>query len=114
MDQDTFLGLPGGAKQEALLRAVILSNKRQGEKYGLSQLTPSELEEDIRATPLPEIVARRRSDAFHLRSFRQTRIAGSVRLDQKGILLFQTPFDRGWRAVQNGQAAPVLKWMSDC
>ena len=109
MDEKMFLLLPGGEKQEALLRAVVLSNEGGAEKQGLSQLTISELEEDIKATPLPEVVAARRNTAFHLNSFHQTGIAGSVRLDQKGILVFQTPFDHGWRAVQNGQVAPVLK-----
>jgi uncharacterized membrane protein YfhO len=109
MAEDVFLRLPGGEKQEALLRAVVLSNENEAEKQGLSQLTVSELEEDIRATPLPDVVATRRNTAFNLNSFRQTRIAGSVRLDQKGILVFQTPFDRGWRALQNGQVVPVLK-----
>jgi uncharacterized membrane protein YfhO len=109
MDEDMFLRLPGGEKQEALLRAVVLSNQNEAEKQGLSQLTVSELEEDIRATPLPDVVAARRKTAFDLNSFRQTRIAGNVHLDQKGIVVFQTPFDRGWRALQNGQVAPVLK-----
>jgi uncharacterized membrane protein YfhO len=32
-----------------------------------------------------------------------------VRLDQKSLLILQTPFDRGWRAFQDEQAVPVLK-----
>jgi hypothetical protein len=109
MDEDTFRRLPRGGKQEALLRAVVLSNQDEAAKQGLSQLTVSELEQDVRARPLSDVVAERRSAAFDLNSFRQTHIAGSVRLDQKGILVFQTPFDRGWQAWQNGQAAPALK-----
>jgi uncharacterized membrane protein YfhO len=109
MDEDTFRRLPAGGKQEALLRAVVLSNQDEAAKQGLSQLTVSELEQDVRARPLSDVVAERRSAAFDLNSFRQTQIAGSVRLDQKGILVFQTPFDRGWQAWQNGQAAPALK-----
>lgn len=109
LDEDTFLRLPAGGKQEALLRAVVLSNQNEAAKQGLSQLTLSELDQDVRATPLSDVVAARRSAAFELNSFRQTHIAGRVRLDQKGILVFQTPFDRGWRAWQNGQATPVLK-----
>lgn len=109
MVEDAFLQLSSGEKQEALLRAVVLSNKDEAAKGGLSTLAVSELEQDIRSTPLPDVVAARRNTAFNLNSFRQTRIVGNVRLDQKGVLVFQTPFDRGWSALQNGQTAPVLK-----
>jgi hypothetical protein len=107
--EDVFRQLPREEKQEALLRAVVLSNENEAGKQGLSQLTVSELEQDIRATPLPDVIAARRNTAFNLNSFRQTQIAGTVRLDQKGIVVFQTPFDRGWQASQNGRATPVLK-----
>jgi uncharacterized membrane protein YfhO len=109
MAEDVFLQLPSGEKQEALLRAVVLSNKDEAAKERLSTLAVSDLVQDIRTTPLPDVVAARRNGAFKLNSFHQTRIAGDVRLDQKGVLVFQTPFDRGWSAWQNGQAAPVLK-----
>lgn len=109
LDEQTFLRLPAAGKQEALLRAVVLSNQNEAAKQGLSELTVSELEQDVRATPLSDVVAARRSAALELDSFRQTHIAGTVRLDQKGIVVFQTPFDRGWRAWQNGQDAPVLE-----
>ncbi len=107
--EDIFLKLPAREKPEVLLRAVVLSNKSEGEKFGLSPVILSDLEQEIRNSSLADVVAARRKTALDLISFRQTRIAGSVRLDQKGILVFQTPFDRGWRAVQNGQVATVLK-----
>lgn len=109
MDEDMFRGLPGGEKQEALLRAVVLSNEMGAEKQGLSQLTTPELERDITTTPLQDVITVRRNTALDLKSFRQTRINGSVHLEQKGILVFQTPFDRGWHAFQDGQAMPVIR-----
>ncbi len=109
MDEDTFRRLPAAGKQEALLRAVVLSNQTEAAKQGLSELSVAELEQDIGSTSLPDVVAARRRAALELNSFRQTDIAGRVRLEQKGILVFQTPFDRGWRAWQNGEEAPVLK-----
>jgi len=109
MREDVFLRLPSGGKQEALLRAVVLSDEKEAEKLGLSQFTVSELERDITATPLLDVVAARRNAAFNLTSFRQTHLEGSVRLEQRSILVFQIPFDRGWRASQDGQVTPVLK-----
>jgi uncharacterized membrane protein YfhO len=107
--EDLFLQLPPEEKPEALLRAVVLSNKNEAEKRGLTPITSSELERDIKDTSLPDVVAARRDSALSLISFRQTRIAGTIRLAQKSILVLQTPFDRGWRALQDGQVAPVLK-----
>jgi len=109
MDEDIFVRLPSGEKQEALLRAVVLSNENEAAKQGLSPLTVSELEEDIRATRLSDVVAARRKTALNLASFDQTKILGSVRLDQRDILVLQTPFDRGWHALDDGKEAPVLK-----
>ena len=109
IEEDVFRQLPTGAKSEALVRAVALSKENEAEKQGLAQMTTSELERDIRDTPLPDVVAARRDTALVLTSFRQNRIEGTVRLGQKSILVLQTPFDRGWRALQDGQAAPVLK-----
>jgi hypothetical protein len=47
------------------------------------------------ADPIPESIA--------------MRVLHELNQRQKGIVLFQTPFDRGWQAWQNGQATPVLK-----
>ena len=67
------------------------------------------MKQEIRATSFSEAVSLRRNNALNLTSFRQNRIDATVRLDQKSILVLQTPFDRGWRAFQDGQAAPTLK-----
>ncbi|HEY2138654.1 MAG TPA: YfhO family protein, partial [Chthoniobacterales bacterium] len=64
---------------------------------------------EIRASSLEEVVATRRKSALELTSFRQNQIEGNVVLEQKGVLVVQTPFDRGWEAWQDGKPAPVLK-----
>ena len=51
-------------------------------------------------------VEKRRETALSLTSFRQTRIEGTVRLDQKSILVLQTPFDRGWMLHRMGKRRP--------
>jgi hypothetical protein len=92
-----------------LLRAVVLSNEREGEQQGLTQANLSDLEQNPRNFSLADVVAARRKTALELTSFSQTRFEGNVFLDQRSILVLQTPFDRGWRAFQDGQAMPVLK-----
>jgi uncharacterized membrane protein YfhO len=107
--EDAFLKLPPGEKPAVLLHAVVLSNESEGEKQGLTQTNLSDLEQDARNLSLADVVAARRKTALELTSFGQTRFAGNVFLDQRSILVLQTPFDRGWRAFQDGQAVPVLK-----
>jgi uncharacterized membrane protein YfhO len=107
--EDVFRKLPIQQKPEILLRAVVLSDKGDAEKLGLSQAVLSDLEQEIRTTSLADVVGARRQTSLKLTSFRQTRIEGTVKLEQKAVLVVQTPFDRGWQAWQDGKAAPVVK-----
>jgi hypothetical protein len=109
LSKDIFLKLSARAKPEVLLRAAVLSNENEGEKLGLSPIAPSDLEQEIRNSSLAEVVAARRKTALNLTGFQQTRIEGTVHLERKGVLVIQTPYDRGWHAWQNGRAAEVLK-----
>jgi hypothetical protein len=107
--EDAFLKLPASEKSGVLLHAVVLSNKSEGEKQGLTQANLSDLEQDARNFSLADVAAACRKTALQLTSFGQTRFEGNVFLDQRSILVLQTPFDRGWHAFQNGLAVPVLK-----
>jgi uncharacterized membrane protein YfhO len=106
--EEMFLQLPSSDKPLALLHAVVLSNQL-AQHYRLPQMTLEELRQQISTTPLPDTIAARRTAALIVHSFRQTRIDGTVRLDQKGVLVLQTPFDIGWHAFENGRPAPVFK-----
>src|SRR5207237_4150695 len=44
-----------------------------------------------------------------IRSFSQNLIEGTVRCDNNGVLLFQTPFDSGWRIRVDRQPASAMK-----
>jgi uncharacterized membrane protein YfhO len=107
--EDIFLKLVPREKPEVLLRAVVLSNQSEGEKLGLSPIVLSDLEQEIRDSLLAEVVAARRKAALELTLFQQTRIEGKVVLERKSVLVVQTPFDRGWHALQDDRAAAVLK-----
>lgn len=107
--EDAFLNLPAAEKAAVLLRAVVLSNKSEGDKQRLTEADVSDLRQDARNSSLAEVVAERRSTALELASFGQTRFEGKVSPNRRSILVLQTPFDRGWRAFQDGQTAPVLK-----
>jgi len=108
ISEDVFRQLPDWAKPIALLHAAVLSDKRTADEKGLSQLTDGEIKGQVIETAFPSIVMERRSTALNIRSFRQTRIDGTIQLNQRSMLVLQTPFDPGWHAFQDGQSAPVL------
>jgi uncharacterized membrane protein YfhO len=107
--EDVFLKLPAAEKAAMVLHAVILSSEDEASKHGLSQTNLIDLEQEARDLSLAEVAVARRKTALNLTSFSQTRFEGDLSLDHKSILVLQTPFDRGWRAFQDGQAVPVLK-----
>jgi len=107
--KDIFLQLPSSVKPEALLHAAVLSAQSGADKLGLSQLSLDELKRQMSTTSIPDVLAERRAMAMSIHSFGQTRIEGTIRGNQNAIVVFQTPFDAGWRAFSDGRPAPTLK-----
>jgi Bacterial membrane protein YfhO len=107
--EDLFLHLPSRAKPEALLHGVVLSEQDAAHQSGLSQLSFDELMQQMSIGSIPDALAERRATAMNMHAFRQTRIDGTIRLNQNGIVLFQMPFDAGWHAFSDGRAIPTLK-----
>jgi uncharacterized membrane protein YfhO len=107
--EDMFMQLPKWAKPPALLHATVLSERDAAAELGPSRLTMDDIKYQVIETSLPDIAAKRRSTALNIRSFRQTRIDGTIQLNQRSVLVLQTPFDPGWHAFQDGRVAQVLK-----
>ena len=107
--EESFLQMPPWARQLALLCAVAVPGKDIRDQGGLSQISLDDLKERMRDISVPDLLAERRSSALSIRSFRQTRIDGTVRLEEKGIMVLQMPFDAGWHAWADGRTVPVLK-----
>jgi len=109
LPEDQFLQLTRDAKEQYLLATVILESNEQAKAAGLKRVTVAEMERELAVSWYPTLVQQRRASALRLASFTQNRLEGSVRLDQDGVLVLQTPFNSGWRAFQDGQPKPVLR-----
>ena len=107
--EDIFLHLPSRAKPEALLHGVVLSEQDAAHQSELSQLSFNELMQQMSEASIPDLLAERRAAAMNMHSFRQTRIDGTIRVIQNGIVVFQMPFDAGWHAFSDGRGIPTLK-----
>jgi hypothetical protein len=109
ISEDIFLQLPSSVKSEALLHAAVLSAQSAANKPEISQLSLEGLKQQMSNISVPDALAERRATAMNIRSFGQTRIDGTIRVNQNGIVVFQTPFDAGWHAFIDGGARPTLK-----
>jgi len=111
--EDAFRKLAPGEKSAVLLFVAVLSSEDEAKKYGLTPQDLADLEQGVRNLTtdlsLADVAVMRRKTALQLTSFSQTRLEGTVLLDHKSVLVVQTPYDRGWHALQDGQATPVLK-----
>lgn len=104
-----FLQLPIDGKEKAMLAVAILDPANLSAVEGLQPVTASDLEKEFAASSIPAIVQQRRTSALYPSSFAQSRLVGDIRLEQKGILVLQTPFNAGWHAFQDGQPVPVVR-----
>jgi uncharacterized membrane protein YfhO len=109
VDEKNFLQLSKEEKSLALLHSVVLSGKEAAALPDDSGLSLTELREILRSRSLDEVVAERRATALGNLSFDQTRIQGSLQLEKEAVLVFQTPFDSGWRAHVDGKATATFK-----
>ena len=109
ISEDIFLQLPSSVKPEALLHAAVLSAQSAANKPEISQLSLEGLKQQMSKISVPDALAERRATAMNIDSFGQTRIGGTIRVNQNGIVVFQTPFDAGWHAFSDGRATPTLR-----
>lgn len=92
-----FMRLTTTQKEAAVRGAVVLERSEAAAAAGMPQ-----------SSPLSDFDEAKRSD-FRLRLFNENRIAGDVQCNKPGILVFQMPFDRGWRAFVDQAQTPTLK-----
>jgi len=56
-----------------------------------------------------ENVEQKRANSMDLTYFSQKHFKGEISLKKKKLLFFSIPFDKGWKAFDNGQPVPILQ-----
>jgi len=107
LPEDLFRQLPPSMKAGALFYAVVLSNKDAANGENLSQMSIEALQDA--ANSATDVISNLRRSALNISSFSETRIEGSIQVNEKAILVFQTAFDPGWYALVDTNPARVLK-----
>jgi Bacterial membrane protein YfhO len=92
-----FRRLPTSTKEDILKSAVVLGLDEAGGASDLEQLAP-ELTS-----------AGKRSSDLGLISFNENRITGEIQCDKVGVLVLQTPFDRGWQSWVDQRRTNTVK-----
>ena len=98
------------AKEVLLFDYVMLEDDRYTSEFPGRELpTLEQLLQVLNRRPLPQMAAEARGRAMKLESFRQNRIEGRIDTAAPGYLVFQMPFERGWRAFVNGERVPTTR-----
>ena len=92
--------VPGASLQEQ--PSVLASHTR-----GRVSLEPAALDDGAFEKRSSEAVEKLRREPFVIESFREDRIRGRVAAQEAGVLFLSIPFNRGWQATLDGQAAQL-------
>jgi uncharacterized membrane protein YfhO len=105
--EDLFRQLPVSMKSGALFYAVVLPDKDIATGENMNRMSTKAVQDA--ANSGEDVISHLRENALSISSFSETRIEGSIRVNEKAILVFQTPFDPGWHALVDTDPARVLK-----
>lgn len=110
----TFAALSPRRRELALLQGFVPGESLQSQPGLLTRHTrghidfrPEALDETAYETGALEALKDLRREPFTISSFREDLISGHVATQEAGVLFLSIPFNRGWRATVDGQAAPV-------
>lgn len=109
LDEQSFSKLSIFRKDLYLLRGCVVANDdadmmSAGKQFNLADTaTGFSMEEYGKYADL----ARKKS--FTMTQFKESDIAGTITLDNPGVLFFSIPYDEGWKAYVNGKEAKISK-----
>ena len=106
--RDDFDKLSKAQKEIALLFACVGNEAVPGIE-AVDFPTLQRMVENFKFQEFAAIVDQKRASAMRLRDFSQNHFSGEISLIQKQLVFFSIPFDKGWRAYDNGHRAPIIQ-----
>ncbi len=107
--EEAFSQMPKWTKQRAFQHALVIGDGARLSNLQIKKIGLDELEQQLRDISDTDALARLRSHALSLSTFRETRITGNVSVDRDSVLLFQMPFDDGWHTRVDDKSVPVVR-----
>lgn len=95
-------------KDMALFFTCIMDN----DFTGLNEVKLSEIKDLLKNFTLKTFnaaVEQKRDNSLNLTDFSQKNFKGEITLEKKRLLFFSIPFDKGWKAFDNGHPVPIIQ-----
>jgi uncharacterized membrane protein YfhO len=105
LSENRFLSLSATDKSQALFHAVVLDADSPA-LSALAELTPETLQKVMQANSLADAIRYRRASALRIHYFSETRIEGSIEVEAPSVLVFQMPFNPGWKVLVDNRVTP--------
>lgn len=95
-------------KTQALLKALVLTEE-QGEKYS-EYIDHTTLESSTYTDEaMRQDCLKRRENSCYSFKYDTNGFEGKIKLDDKKLVFFSVPYDKGWSAQVNGKDIPIIK-----
>ena len=107
MRRSFFDSLELAVKDIVLLKSVVVDDKDLANYAVLQRIEHPVDPEVYNLEQLANDVERLKQDVFNMTIFSQNKIKGNITMQKDKILFFTIPFDKGWRAFDNGKEIPV-------
>jgi uncharacterized membrane protein YfhO len=106
--KSVFDTLPTSLRRIAVTKGFVIDDARVGE---FSQLRPADIKmtgTDYTAEAYVEDMEALGERHLMITEHGQNRMKGTIDLDEKRLVFFSIPFDKGWQAAVNGRSAELL------
>jgi uncharacterized membrane protein YfhO len=108
MNQKDFGQLSKAQKDMALFVTGISDNNLAD----LNEVTLTEIKDLLKSFTLKTfsaVVEQKRSGSLNLTDFSQKHFKGDITLEKNKLLFFSIPFDKRWKAFDNGHPVPIVQ-----
>jgi uncharacterized membrane protein YfhO len=108
LDRNDFEKLPQAKKEMAIFIACVSDDPLSGlEAVSLHEIQT--MLQDITLKNFGQMVDQKKASAMRVTDFSQKHFTGEISLDQKKLVFFSIPFDKGWKASANGRPVPTIQ-----
>jgi len=94
-------------KDVAFLKAVVIDDAEIQQYNSLQSFLSDQIESDYRFDHLIADVEGLNQHTLNITHFDQNNIKGEILLPEEKLLFFSIPFDKGWKAFDNGKAIEI-------
>jgi hypothetical protein len=108
LPESVFLNMPESVKIDALLFGVVLSDAAATEA-GLPLYDPEQFKNALLSDNPVALLVECAKNGLSMRSFKEKEIVGTVALQEKSVLVMQTPYDAGWCVFEDGHPMSAFK-----